>query len=121
MQHAANKMEPPSTPTFIFEDAVEIMPLGIQIVQSTRRRQKYSKIDHTKIDHCTTQRLKCQFIPRELIYDVVITEVVSFLDVQNCICFRVLIPQTTEEDTSVSIWEYDREKTITALMKERKI
>jgi len=81
--------------------AVEVMPsLGIQIVQSRKHVQSASaniqssctNSSKPSFNTCSTdtQRTRCQFIPRELIYDVIILEVVSFLKVHSCVYFRVL-------------------------------
>lgn len=67
--------------------AVEIVPsLGVQLLQSTRREIKRNS--STPID-TVGNRSHCQFIPRELIFDVIIAEVVSFHRVHSFLYFRV--------------------------------
>lgn len=66
---------------------VEIMPsLGVQLLQSTRRAEKRNS--STPVD-AVGNRSHCQFIPRELIFDVIIAEVVSFHRVHSFLYFRV--------------------------------
>lgn len=97
--------------------AVEVMPsLGIQIVQSTKYVQSASANIQSSCTigskpsfiTCTdTQRTRCQFIPSELIYDVIILELVSFLKVHSCVYFRVLTTanSTIQDEQSDSITE----------------
>ena len=110
-QSATNKIDNAAP---VLEYAVEIMPLGLQIVQSRKTQYcqpsassssfRYSdnNKDQWVTAGTTAQIVKCQFIPRELIWDVVITEVVSYFDVQSCVSFRVLLSDADIGDDSWS-------------------
>jgi hypothetical protein len=72
---------------YVHCSTVEIMPfLGVQLFQSTRKEIKRNT---SATERTVCNRSNCQFIPRELIFDVIIVEVVSFHRVQSCLYFRV--------------------------------
>ncbi len=73
---------------YVHCSTVEIIPcFGVQLFQSTIREIQRNT-SATVGTACN--RSNCQFIPRELIFDVIIVEVVSFHRVQSCLYFRVL-------------------------------